>query len=229
MATQINKQKYNIDTDSLLRISGKVHVYWKDMQLNYLGSNDLMAEVNKLSARQDVLGRADNNLLWTEQAELYKADDRQVMLNNSAKQFHNFSILPDREITYLTIKVPLKALNGKTVGILGISHYLTERFTNCNLDLLNKAGIPINHRNFINSDKALLDILCKKYKLSKRQVECLYYLVRGMTLKQIGKTLKLSPRTVEWYLEIVKNKLNCSTKLDLINKCIAFGLGVFFK
>jgi DNA-binding NarL/FixJ family response regulator len=54
-------------------------------------------------------------------------------------------------------------------------------------------------------------------KLTSQQFKCLLQLVRGMTVKQIAATLELSPKTVEHYLDAVKNKLNCSSRYELIS------------
>lgn len=62
------------------------------------------------------------------------------------------------------------------------------------------------------------------FGVSKRESHCLYYLMRGMTGKQIAKTLKLSPRTVEFYLENAKLKLKCQNRHELINKMFEAGL-----
>ena len=59
--------------------------------------------------------------------------------------------------------------------------------------------------------------------LSKRQKECLYYLTRGMTIKQIAKVLLLSPRTVEFYFDNLRTKLNCHSRSELVSKAIEFG------
>lgn len=61
--------------------------------------------------------------------------------------------------------------------------------------------------------------------LSKRQSECLYYLTKGMSIKQIAKKVNLSPRTVSHYLDAVKIKLNCTRRSDLIEK--VFGMNLF--
>ncbi|WP_019215119.1 response regulator transcription factor [Legionella tunisiensis] len=52
--------------------------------------------------------------------------------------------------------------------------------------------------------------------LTKRQMDCLYHLVKGMTIKQIANTLNLSPKTVEHYLDAVKVKLKCRNRAELI-------------
>lgn len=52
--------------------------------------------------------------------------------------------------------------------------------------------------------------------LSAREMECIYYLLHGMTAKEIGLQLELSTRTVESYLESIKIKLGCRNKTQLI-------------
>ena len=42
------------------------------------------------------------------------------------------------------------------------------------------------------------------------------YLCRGLTTKQIARRLKLSPRTVETYIDRVKIKYNCHNKAELL-------------
>lgn len=54
-----------------------------------------------------------------------------------------------------------------------------------------------------------------EYKLSIREVETLICTCKGMTMKEIGIQLKLSPRTVEMHLNRIKAKLQCLTKTEL--------------
>ena len=58
-------------------------------------------------------------------------------------------------------------------------------------------------------------------ELTDQQLECLFYLVKGKTIRKIGETMKLSHRTVEHYLEAVKSKLDCKTREELIEKAFA--------
>jgi len=60
-------------------------------------------------------------------------------------------------------------------------------------------------------------------KLTPREMECLFYLMRGRTTKHIAKILNLSPRTVEIYVARLKMKFNCVNKSDLIYKTIEEG------
>lgn len=64
--------------------------------------------------------------------------------------------------------------------------------------------------------------------LSSRERNCLIHLVQGKTAKQIGNDLDLSHRTVESYLENIKNKFTCLTKQELISIAKRLGdLGLF--
>jgi DNA-binding CsgD family transcriptional regulator len=55
-----------------------------------------------------------------------------------------------------------------------------------------------------------------KYKFSRRQLECISLLVKGFTAKEIADQLHLSFRTVESYIELMKKKLNCKNKTELV-------------
>jgi len=51
--------------------------------------------------------------------------------------------------------------------------------------------------------------------LSPREKECLRWFLKGLSAVQIGKKVHLSNRTVEHYLDSVKNKLSCNSRQEL--------------
>jgi DNA-binding CsgD family transcriptional regulator len=51
---------------------------------------------------------------------------------------------------------------------------------------------------------------------TKRETECMVMFLKGRTINRTAETLGLSPRTVEFYLKNMKNKLQCGTKCELI-------------
>ncbi len=61
-------------------------------------------------------------------------------------------------------------------------------------------------------------------QLSERELDCMFYLLRGHTIKQIGQLLGISPRIVETYMEKTRIKLNCSKKADIVEYCLSEGL-----
>lgn len=53
--------------------------------------------------------------------------------------------------------------------------------------------------------------------LSKKELECLYYYVRGYTAKSISNYLKRSPKTIESHVEHIKEKLHTQNRAELLN------------
>ncbi len=58
---------------------------------------------------------------------------------------------------------------------------------------------------------------------SVREIECLFYILRGKTAKEVGKILQLSYRTVEDHITSIKHKLKVTSKAQLIEKAIVQG------
>ena len=52
---------------------------------------------------------------------------------------------------------------------------------------------------------------------TKREAECMVWLLRGKTINGVATILQLSPRTVEYYIKNMKIKVGCRTKFELID------------
>jgi DNA-binding CsgD family transcriptional regulator len=52
--------------------------------------------------------------------------------------------------------------------------------------------------------------------LTQREAECSYWVIRGLTNKQVADQMQLSPRTIEYYLRNIRCKLNCYSKIHLV-------------
>lgn len=64
----------------------------------------------------------------------------------------------------------------------------------------------------------LNDIGASSQKLSKREQEVLLYVCKGFSARQAAEELGLAYKTVEHYIENIKNKLSCYSKADLVQK-----------
>lgn len=85
-------------------------------------------------------------------------------------------------------------------------------------DLKDPSNLPAEDGLYSFGDRVQLLESCGEQKLlilSRREQQCLVLLREGHTYHSIGKTLGLSERTIEHYLESVKNKLNVETRADL--------------
>lgn len=53
---------------------------------------------------------------------------------------------------------------------------------------------------------------------TRRELECLHYLMKGYTITKTADHLQLSHRTVEFYLKNMRMKVGAQSKEDLLNK-----------
>ncbi|MGD0259503.1 MAG: PAS domain S-box protein [Verrucomicrobiota bacterium] len=106
-----------------------VRVFWKDKNLVYLGCNAVLARDAGFAEPKDLIGKDDFQMGWREQAELYRADDRQVLESGCPKLLiEEPQTTPEgNTITLLSSKTPLRGPNGEVCGILGMYMDITER------------------------------------------------------------------------------------------------------
>ena len=111
-------------------------------------------------------------------------------------------------------------------------NFLEENFTNYKINQFlfetqlpdtllkkNKEKIRLAKSQLNTTDSAESNFLSP---LSPRQKDCLFLLTRGKTAKQIGQALGISHRTVETHMISLKNKMNCTTKNQLVEKVFDF-------
>lgn len=76
------------------------------------------------------------------------------------------------------------------------------------------------YKNFLSDTpihKLFLNINGKEVKLSMQEFKCLAWLGRGKSVKEIGRIMELSPRTVESYIENAKQKTKAHSRSHLID------------
>lgn len=111
----------------------------------------------------------------------------------------------------------------KKSDIIGTFHYVN--LIN-NLELFNFIEDLTQHQQNIHS-QALPSFKIyaqdEKVSLTQREMECLFYSLRGKTAKEIGRLLNISQKTVEAHVEHIKHKFKCYSKPELISKAIELG------
>jgi len=103
------------------------HVYWKDKEGRYLGSNDKQAQSLGFKSESDLIGKTDFELPWPEGSAIkFREHDLEVMRKDQTKMAEENAIIDGKNAIVLSQKVPLKNKNNKIYGILGISLDITE-------------------------------------------------------------------------------------------------------
>jgi diguanylate cyclase (GGDEF)-like protein/PAS domain S-box-containing protein len=133
-------------------------VFWKDRDLRYLGCNKALAEDAGL-APGDIIGKTDLELPWKEDAELYRADDREVMTAGAGKPHYEEPMQKaDGSVSWLeTTKLPLRDADGTVVGVLGTYEDITERKRAQSELLLRERAIESSVNAIFITDHTLAD------------------------------------------------------------------------
>jgi PAS domain S-box-containing protein len=124
MALQESRQMLRSVLDTI-----PVRVFWKDTEGRYLGSNQPFAGDAGFGSPEALIGKNDHDTGWKDQADLYRADDRQVITSGIPKlQYEEPQTTPAGTQLWLrTSKIPLRDPEGRIVGILGTYEDITER------------------------------------------------------------------------------------------------------
>ena len=104
-------------------------VFWKDRNCTYAGCNRAFAIDAGLNNPAEIIGKSDFELAWRGTADRYRADDKLVMEQGSAKlNFEETRSSPDGGLLWLrTNKLPLWDRKGKVIGVIGTYEDITER------------------------------------------------------------------------------------------------------
>lgn len=103
-------------------------IFWKGLDLRYLGCNAAFARDAGLADALDVQGKDDSQMPWSEQAAQYHADDQGVL--DSCAPLWGVEELQTtcdgRTVWLRTSKMPLRDENGSVVGVLGVYDDISE-------------------------------------------------------------------------------------------------------
>ncbi|MGI4813729.1 MAG: LuxR C-terminal-related transcriptional regulator [Janthinobacterium lividum] len=62
---------------------------------------------------------------------------------------------------------------------------------------------------------------CEEADLTRREAEVLFFVLRGRNAKAIARVLGLSPRTVEQYIDVLKQKFAAHSRTELVDAALA--------
>jgi len=185
--------------------------FCKDLHSTYFQCNSNLAKIAGLESPNDIIGKNDYKLPWAEQADLYVRGDQEILDTSMIVEFVEPLPLSTGETIKIVIqKGPLFNLKGQKIGIIGnFSEYVDNKY---------------DGRSQRGGKNMLSPHTRHAYgPLTKKQSECLFYLIRGKSSKEISLLLKKSKRTIEDHINNLKDQFNCQTKSELIDKVFELG------
>lgn len=209
---------------------------WKNKEGLYLGCNQSVAEVLSLNTTSDFLGHPLEDVMPKACALPMLENDHYVMSNDREMVFEEVYFNAKGEASvYLSQKTPLHDEEGKVIGLINLAINITQ---GVNIKEICSPLLQGIEQGVVKSDISTLPshLLVKKLVkqldsgrhylpmpfdniyLTQREMDCLLGLLEGKSAKQIGKHLRLSPRTIEFYINKIKIKFKCRTTLELIGQ-----------
>lgn len=199
------------------------YVLWKDINSVYLKANTNAAHLLGFKHPDELVGITDYDVCCkaADDADLFVEADKKVQRSHKPISVLNVSTFANDQFKILLAN---KSLffdgNSEPCGVVGQYLELDSGILKNSYFLFNIHSMIKNKKNVANY---YLNGEYGGIKLSTRQAQCLFYVLRGKTSKVIAKLLHLSNRTVESYLDDIKVKMECKNKAELIEKSLYLG------
>lgn len=192
--------------------------YYVNEQCAYMVGYDNVEEIYGKKMDEIRCKAAETVPIWIEQNQM-------VLKTNKSIKLLDIHPYRNNEIkVILSQKLPFFDDKGNAIATL--FHGVEINQNNLTNILMNIAKLDMKYqiKNNINQRSYYIGNSLKDSGLTNREIECLFYAVRGKTASQIGKILSISKRTVETHINNIKSKLGCVTKSDLIDMAVTDNL-----
>jgi DNA-binding CsgD family transcriptional regulator len=194
----------------------------KNSSLNFVAANKKAGELMGFKNPSEMIGLNDSQLNCPAAAlhEEINKQDRSVLKDNSQSflDIGYYSAKGDLKILY-TSKIKIMDEKSRSFVLVSTTEIPMVAINNTLFSLMNS----VKKKGGVHSYQLKTNI--NTFKLTDKQAECLFYLLRGKGIKEIALILKRSPRTIEDHLSLLKQKFNCLTKSQLIEKAFQLGFG----
>lgn len=113
---------------SLLEIVGNTPspIYLKDADLRYILVNPRYEQVSHLVG-STLVGRTDHQIFPPHIADLFRAQDLEVIAAGSPREFEETVDMPDGDFTFITVKFPVYDVDGRLRAVGGFCTDITAR------------------------------------------------------------------------------------------------------
>ena len=195
---------------SMLTMPFSVYFDNHDAVIQRLNSHN--AELCDFDSEKQATGKSYFKRFTTSTANSLVQYDREAMINEATKIYEETIQYDDQNGIHrlLSVKMPWYSVENKVIGLFGCCIYLDKNPIADFLTSMTEMGLFNTIENkFIDNEKVFL---------SKQQKICATYLLQGLTNKDIALKMNLSRRTIESYIETMKNKFHCRNKTQLILK-----------
>lgn len=196
------------------------HVYIKDKKGVYKESNDYLALNVGLTKGDEIIGAKDFDFCPPQCASTYLVNDQITIVKEATQIFsEEIAYVNKPNTTCVSYKTPLILKNGKVDGVIGLSFLLSDITEEdvWNENPLAKLLLTFTNNNLIKQEltQEQTNLIAS---LTAKQRQVFFQVLQGKTAKEIANHLNLSKRTIEAHIDMIKLRMNCYNKRNLISK-----------
>jgi len=176
--------------------------------------NEISAQICGYVSAEDAIGHTVFDFTTKETALRFVSNQQQVMTSQRMHIVEDILIKKDEiPFSFVAISFPWYSNEDKVIGVFGCSivlnhHSIAQSFSElCDFGLLTKQKYP----------STFTPIPCHT-SFTRREKQCISLIMQGKSPKEIGILLFLSHRTIEHYIENIKDKIGVTTKAEMIVK-----------
>lgn len=191
-----------------------IFIWAKDKNYKYIYCNEHFAEAGGLDSPAEIVGKSDNQLPWRRFAEYYQVDDYSVLQGNKRINVPVVTETVTNINEVLVTESQLLGNNNQCIGVVGSCIDITGKL------LVKKNG----HYDSIKKRYYFDDEGLGNFFFSAREITVFKHILLGFSARQIAEKIKISPKTVESYIDTIRMKLQAKNKGEIIATAIQFGL-----
>jgi len=201
-------------------------IYFVNTQSQFGFLNDCSVKCLSFSSEEHALshGYADMHCRANELACFYNEQDRLTVKMGKPTAWLALAKYGgrDEKTLFYGTKSPVFDKEKNVIGIFANFMDATDH------QLINLSDLLLGDTKFLNraDDQITYQVgnYARDYKLSPKESVVLFYMLRGQSAASIAQKLRRSPRTIESHIESIKNKMDCLSKSELVEKSIDCGL-----
>lgn len=199
--------------NELIITQSNVYLWAKDTRFNYIYCNEKYAEAAGLDSPSQIVGMNDTQMPWRALADFFRKGDEGAFKGNIRLNVPEVEIMVDRHADILVSESQLFNKNQQCIGISGSFIDITG------FQLIKKTGFydATKKRYYLGDD-------LRQVWLTPREIDVFKSILLGYTAKRTATILRISPKTVESYIEKLRFKFNVNSKNELISNAIRLGL-----
>jgi DNA-binding CsgD family transcriptional regulator len=182
--------------------------------IEFLFCNEAHAEIAGIDSAGQIIGKTDYDLFWRQNADHCRKGDMLTMAGGSWVNVIERLTRYDGTFDISISKYQLLDEDNNCIGVVG-SYFDIKKCPPNNLQ---------NQQTTKKAERVYLGEYFGNEYFTLREYEVFQHLLVGKSAKQIAKDMSISPKTIEYYIDRIKKKLQCNYKKDIIITAIKFGL-----